>query len=120
MNSVINALSTYVYKKAKSLNYFLQQLSMGSTNDITIDLPEPAPPDFLQNGENNNENVVNAKSPTKTKAKSNTMLESMKKHMKTQAEKTVAITPQNDLPTLKTPVEIDDVDNSTLLSTLLS
>ena len=53
---------------------------MGSTDDIPIDLPEPAPPDFPQNDEKNNENVVNVKSPTKTKAKSNTMPESMKKH----------------------------------------
>ena len=93
---------------------------MGSTDDIPIDLPEPAPPDFPQNDEKNDENVVNAKSPTKTKAKSNTMPESMKKHTKTQAVKSVAITPQNDLPTLKTPVEIDDIDNSTLPSSLLS
>ena len=93
---------------------------MGSTDDIPIDLPEPAPPDFPQNDEKNNENVVNVKSPTKTNAKSNTMPESMKKHTKTQAVKSVAITPQNDLPTRKTPVEIDDIDNSTLPSSLLS
>ena len=46
------------------------------------------------------------------------MPESMKKHTKTQAEKYVVITPQNDLPTLKIPVEIDDVENSTLPSSL--
>ena len=93
---------------------------MGSTDDIPKDLPDPAPPDFLQNDEKNNENVVNAKSPTKTKAKSNTMPESMKKHTKTQAEKSVAFTPQNDRPTLKTPVEIDDVDNRTSPLSLLT
>ena len=93
---------------------------MGSTDDTPMDLPDPAPPDFLQNDEKNNENVVNAKSPTKTKAKSNTMPESTKKHTKTQAEKSVAFTPQNDRPTLKTPVEIDDVDNRTSPLSLLT
>ena len=73
---------------------------MGSTDDNPMDLPDPAPPDFLQNDEKNDENVVNAKSPTKTKAKSNTMPESMKNHTKTQAEKSIAFTPQNDRPTL--------------------
>ena len=77
---------------------------MSTTDDIPIDLPEPTPPDFPQNDEKNNENL---------------MPESMKKHTKTQAEKSVAITPQNDLPTLKTPVEIDDVDKNALPSSLL-
>ena len=44
----------------------------------------------------------------------------MKKHTKTQTEKSVVITPQNDLPTLKIPVEIDDVDNNTLPTSLLT
>ena len=44
----------------------------------------------------------------------------MKKYTKTQTKKSAVFTPQNDLPTLKIPVEIDDVDNNTLPTSLLT
>ena len=41
----------------------------------------------------------------------------MKKNTTTQPAKSVVITPRNDLPTLKTPVEIYDIDIDTSTST---
>ena len=92
---------------------------MGSTNDIPTELPEPAPPDFPQNDIKKNENGDNAISPTKTKANDKTIPGSKKKNTITQPAKSVVITPQDDLPTLKTPVEIDDVDTNTSPASLL-
>ena len=93
---------------------------MGSIDDTPNELPEPEPPDFPQNDEQKNENMVNANSPRKNKANDKIIPGSTKKHTKTQTEKSIVFTPQNYLPTLNTPVEIDDIDNNTLPVSLLT